>query len=473
MTQESEISALLQQFPNASPAEILARLDLEVQREVFRHMTKQEMVEFPYAWRKWWARPNQLAPPGEWSNWLVMAGRFFGKTRCGAEWIRERVDAGKARYIAIVGATGDDANYVMVNGPAGIISISPPKKAPEFIKGQLVWPNGATATLFSANEPARLRGPQHDTAWADELGVWRYPEAFSNLELGMRLGTDPRVLITTTPRPTALMKDIIARPDTVVTRGTSYDNRANVAAQIFRRILRYEGTRLGLQELEGRLLEDIPGALWTHDLIEGTRRKQEELVWTSAGRIVGFSRVVIAIDPAVSSGEQSDETGIIVAGSDHQNHAFILADESGRYAPDEWAARVKRLYETWMADLVVGEANNGGDMIEAVLRMAAPTISYKSVKATRGKYIRAEPVSQLYHQRRVHHVGAFPDLEEQMCSFTPDSADRDKRSQSRRSFEGDLSASPDRVDALVWALTDLLVETEEPDYDMWRKLAGR
>ena len=276
MTQESEISALLQQFPNASPAEILARLDLEVQREVFRHMTKQEMVEFPYAWRKWWARPSQLAPPGEWSNWLVMAGRFFGKTRCGAEWIRERVDAGKARYIAIVGATGDDANYVMVNGPAGIIPTSPPKKAPEFIKGQLVWPNGATATLFSANEPARLRGPQHDTAWADELGVWRYPEAFSNLELGMRLGTDPRVLITTTPRPTALMKDIIARPDTVVTRGTSYDNRANVAAQIFRRILRYEGTRLGLQELEGRLLEDIPGALWTHDLIEGTRRKQEE-----------------------------------------------------------------------------------------------------------------------------------------------------------------------------------------------------
>ena len=326
--------------------------------------------------------------------------------------MRAEVKAGRRR-IALVGPTAADARNVMVEGESGILAISPDPERPlyEPSKRRLTWPNGAVATTYSADEPERLRGPQHDAAWCDELGAWRYPEAWDMLMFGMRLGADPRTVVTTTPRPAKLIRDLMRDPICVVTRGSSYENRANLAPAFFDQIIRkYEGTRLGRQELEAELLEDAPGALWSHGLIEASRlRLAPEM-----------TRVVVAIDPAVTSGEEADETGIVVAGKDKNGHGYVLADISGRYPPTEWARLAITAYRTHGADRIVAEVNNGGDMVGATLRMVDRNVAFTEVRASRGKIVRAEPVAALYDQGRVHHIGTFPQLEDQMTNFTSD-----------------------------------------------------
>ena len=412
-----------------------------------------------YDWT-FWARPTQVPPQGNWRVWLLLAGRGFGKTRTGAELVRARVAACTARRLALVAPTAADARNVMVEGESGILAISPPWDRPRYepSKRRLTWPNGAIATLYSADEPERLRGPQHDATWCDELGSWRYPEAWDMLMLGLRLGGDPRVVVTTTPRPTKLIRALIADPTAIVTRGTIYENRTNLAPGFLEQIIRkYEGTRLGRQELEAELLDDVPGALWNRGVIEASRAR-------AAPTLV---RVVVAIDPAATSSEDADETGIVVAGKDGQGRGWVLADGSGRYRPAEWAKTAIAAYRAHRADRVVAEINNGGEMVEATLRVIDPNVPFRAVRASRGKLTRAEPVAALYEQGRVHHLGAFPQLEDQMCGFVP--ADPDDYGPRP------TGSSPDRVDALVWALTDLLIEpmSDQGIYDLYRQLASQ
>jgi phage terminase large subunit-like protein len=385
------------------------------------------------------ARPSQLPPDGDWLGWLVMAGRGFGKNYCGAGWVNECVETGAAGRIALVAATAADGRDVLVEGESGILRLAPPWNVPDYepSKRRLTWKNGATATLFSAEESDRLRGPQFDLAWADELAAWNEPQAtWDMLMFGLRLGRHPRWLVTTTPRPVKLLKALLAREgqDVVVTRGSTFENEANLAPTFIKALRdRYEGTRLGRQELNAEMLSDTPGALW-------------QLAWLDRDRVAEapeLKRIVVAIDPAVSNNEGSDETGIVVAGIGGDKHPYVLEDLSGRYAPHEWARKAIDAYRRHKADRIIGEINNGGQMIEATLRAVDSSVSFKSVHATRGKVVRAEPIAALYEQQKAHHVGAFATLEDQMCSFTTD-FDR-----------GRSGYSPDRVDALVWALTEL------------------
>jgi phage terminase large subunit-like protein len=397
-------------------------------------------VKEKYAWKPLDA---QKPPPGDWRVWLLLAGRGFGKTRTGAEFVRAQVEAGRARRIALVAPTALDARSVMVEGESGLLSIGPSQERPAYEPSlhRLTWKRyGAVATLFSADEPNRLRGPQHDLAWCDELAAWRYPQAWDMLMFGLRLagpgGGDPRAIVTTTPRPIRLIRELLADPKVVVTRGRTADNAAHLAPAFLDQIVRrYEGTRLGRQELDGELLDDMPGALWTHGLIDAARvTAHPDLV-----------RIVVAIDPAATSGEHADETGIIVAGRDAAGHGYVLADASGHHPPVEWAKLAVAAYHAQHADRIVAEVNNGGEMVAAMLRLTDPNVPFTAVHAAHGKVARAEPVAALYEQGRVHHLGAFAPLEDQMCAFSAD-------------FNRDIAGySPDRVDALVWALTELFL----------------
>jgi predicted phage terminase large subunit-like protein len=386
------------------------------------------------------ARENQLPPTGEWSVWLLLAGRGFGKTRVLSEMANSWATSRQAKRIAVVAATAADARDVMVEGESGVLATAPPWCTATYqaTRRRIEWANGAVAHTYSAEEPDRLRGPQHDAAICDELGSWARPETWDMLQFGLRLGQSPRVVVATTPRPTKLVRQLLVREGAgvIVTRGSTYENRANLAPGFFRQIVaRYEGTRLGRQELLAEVLTDVPGALWTVDAIDRARREHApDLV-----------RVVVAIDPATTSNEGSDETGIVVAGKDRDGHGYVLEDLSGKYQPADWARTAIAAYRRCQADRIVAETNQGGEMVEATLRMIDPDVPYSGVHASRGKITRAEPVAALYEQGRVSHVGAFPQLEDQMCSFTAD-IDRAK------------AGSPDRVDALVWALTELLVE---------------
>jgi len=349
--------------------------------------------------------------------------------------------SGGAKRMAIVTATAADARDVMIEGESGILNIAPDWCRPHYetTRRRLTWPNGAIATTYSAEEPERLRGPQHDSAVCDELGTWTRPEAWDQLMFGLRLGKNPRVVVATTPRPTRLIRALVAREkrDVVITRGSTFQNSANLAPGFLNQIVgRYEGTRLGRQELYAELLLDTPGALWNLEQLDQCRRES----------LPPLQRVVVAIDPAASSHEGSDETGIIVAGKDGHGYGWVLADLSGRFAPADWAKVAIGAYHSHCADRIVAEVNNGGEMVEATLRMIDPNIPYSAMHASRGKVTRAEPVSALYEQGKVHHVGTFPVLEDQMVTFTADRA-------------GDTP--DDRVDALVWALSELCV-TREP-----------
>jgi predicted phage terminase large subunit-like protein len=409
-----------------------------VQEQILRQTvrTQADLDALRTDWR-YVGRPNQQPPAGAWRTWLLLAGRGFGKTRTGAEWVRAQVQAGRSR-IALVAPTAADARDVVVEGESGLLAVcrragQEPTYEPS--KRRITWPSGAMATTYSADEPDRLRGPQHDAAWCDELAAWRYPEAWDMLRFGLRLGDDPRTIVTTTPRPTALMRDLIGAPDTVTTRGSTYDNASNLSASFIAAIrARYEGTRLGRQELHAELLDDVPGALWTRALLD------DALARSSTPTLV---RVIVAIDPAVTSSNDSDETGIIVAGVDDAGIGHVLEDLSGRLSPDAWARRAVDAYRRHRADRVVAEVNNGGDLVETVLRTLNQDVSYRAVRASRGKHARAEPVAALYEQGRVRHAAGLDRLEDQMATWVPG------------------HDSPDRLDALVWALTDLMITTSE------------
>lgn len=415
-------------------------LDPLEQRRRLTLMSRAEVEALLWDWG-WWARPKQLPPEGDWVTWLLQAGRGFGKTRVGSEWVRGEVAAGRRGRLALVARTAADARDVMVEGESGIMRISPPWNRPKYepSKRRLTWPNGALATLYSADEPDLLRGPQHDGFWADELAAWRFVDAWDQLMFGLRLGTDPRGVVTTTPRPTKLIRELAKNPTTRVTRGRSADNRANLPAVFFEKIVeKYQGTRLGRQELEGEILEDNPGALWQRHNLDANR----------VSKMPALRRIVVACDPAVTSNADSDETGIIVAGIGYESpaHFYVLDDLSLSASPDAWARVLVMAYVRQGAERIVGEVNNGGDLVETIIRhveidgkRAGLNASYKAVHASRGKAIRAEPISALYEQNRVHHVGAFAVLEDQLCDWDPAIS----------------TDSPDRLDALVWALTEL------------------
>lgn len=390
-------------------------------------------------------RPNQQLPPGLWQIWLILAGRGFGKTRAGAETVRQWANGGKHPIIHLVGPTAADVRDVMVRGESGILSISPKHERPTYASStrSLIWPNGTRGLLFSAEEPDRLRGPQCHAAWADEVAAWKYPEAWDMLMFGLRLGSNPQCVATTTPKPTPLIRDLVSRDgqDVHVTRGSTYDNQMNLAKTFMTQILKkYEGTRLGRQEIDAELLLDMPGALWTTALLERaySRTKPDT-----------FDRIVVSIDPAVTSDESSDETGIIVAGKKRvldMELGYVLDDLTMKGSPTEWCKRAVAAYHEYRADRIVAEVNNGGDLVETVLRQVDPNVPFKAVHASSGKRIRAEPVAALYEQYRVKHVGSFGKLEDQMRNFNPE----------------ECKKSPDRVDALVWALTELIIDPLDP-----------
>jgi len=392
-----------------------------------------------YCWELW-ARPEQLAPTRDWTHWLVLAGRGFGKTRTGAETVRRW--AREHRYVNLIGATTDDARDIMVDGEAGILSVCPRSERPEYKKSErkLLWPSGATSLIFTADEPERLRGKQHEKLWCDELAAWRYPEAWDQAKFGLRLGRSPQAIITTTPRPNALVRGLLADPACVVTRGTSYDNRRNLAPAFYSAIIaQYEGSRLGRQELNAELLEDNPAALWQRGTIDAARVRVAP----------PLCRVVVGVDPSVSSTETSDETGIVVAGAAEDGDFYVLADRSLNASPDAWARAAIGAWQDKAQNLVVAETNNGGDLVETVLRTVNEHVPYRKVTASRGKAVRAEPIAALYEQGRVHHVGSFAKLEDQMCDFDPMTTRK----------------STDRMDALVWALTELSGRTYGPPPD--------
>ena len=384
--------------------------------------------------RRWdvWGRPEQQPPPGEWRTWLILAGRGWGKSRTGAEWVRAMATRGRARRIALVARTAADVRDVLIEGESGLLAIHRADERPvwEPSRRRLTWPNGAIATTYSADEPDQLRGPQSDCAWVDEICAWRYPDAWDQLQLGLRLGDDPRVVATTTPRPTALVRSLVASPSTVVTRGRTADNARNLAPGVVEALsARYAGTRLGRQELDGEILDDTPGALWTRAIIDsGQARNSPEL-----------RRVVVALDPSVAADGGGDECGIVVAGVDFEGRAWVLRDGSGNLSPSDWSRRAVALAEEHGADCIVAEANQGGALVEQTLRAAGARTRVRLVHAARGKRARAEPVAALYEQGRVKHLPGLQRLEDELCTWS--------------SAAGD--PSPNRLDALVWACFDL------------------
>lgn len=419
----------------------LSDLSVENLARLKSSLTPEEKAALAYNWKAW-ARPEQLPPEGAWDGWLILAGRGWGKTRAGAEVICDEAKSGRSKRIGLVAETSADGKDVIVNGESGIIACSPPWFMPSFTasnsngRPKLIWPNGVIASLYDAREPDQLRGPQHDFILFDELAKYRYAEAvFDQAMFGLRLGEHPRWLATTTPRPIALIKRLVRTAGVVTTRGKSSDNLANLA-QVYRTnvIDRLRGTRLGRQELDAEILEDVPGALWSRRSLDESR----------VDRAPPLSRLVVGVDPAVTGGENADETGIIVAGMSNDKQGYILEDWSARGTPDQWARKAVAAFRKHGADHIIAESNQGGEMVRMVLQSIEPNIPVRLVHASRGKYVRAEPISALYEQGRVHHVGTFPALEDQMIAFTPETA-------------GDRSRgiSPDRVDALVWALTEL------------------
>jgi phage terminase large subunit-like protein len=382
------------------------------------------------------ARPEQLPPPGDWAIWLLLAGRGFGKTRVLSESALEAVLNGYRR-IAIVAATAGDCRDVVIEGESGILSCAPKWNRPEYepTKRRLTWSNGAIATAYSADEAERLRGPQHDFAIVDELAAWRYPESWDMLMMGLRLGKNPRAIVATTPKPTKLIRDLVAREgkDVVITRGRTKDNEANLAPQFLKTIVaRFQGTRLGRQELDGELLTDTPGALWNHENLDATR----------VDTAPTLQRIVVGIDPSGSAGENADECGIVVSGLGVDSELYVLADLSGRMSPTEWARRAIGAFHYYKADRIVAETNYGGAMVLSTITAIDPGVPVKAITSSRGKVLRAEPISAIWEQGHGHLVGSnFAELQDEMTSFTTD-WDRSR-------------GSPNRVDALVFSAAEL------------------
>ena len=408
-------------------AESIASLPKDKRAEL-----EQLVIEHQYRWSLH-AREKQRLPPGNWSVWMLKAGRGFGKTRAGVEAVREWKENNP--LIGLIGATAADVRDIMVEGESGILAKCSPRENPfyEPSKRKITFSNGSVLKLFTAEEPDRLRGPQYYKLWCDELAAWKYDrEAWDNGQMGNRLGVLPQTIVTTTPRPTKIIKEIIKDKHTHLTHGTTYENRSNLASAWYETIIKkYEGTRIGRQELLAEILEDVEGALWTIRLIEENRVTEHP----------ELKRVVVAIDPAVTANKDSDETGIVVAGLGIDNTGYVLKDASGIFTPNEWAGRAINNYYKHNADRIVAEVNNGGDLVEVNIRIVDPSVSYKSVHASRGKIIRAEPIAALYEQGRIKHVGGHPKLEDEMVTW-----------------DGEGSFSPGRMDALVWAFTELMLE---------------
>ena len=476
----------------------VSRLPKAQRQALLRGLEPEAATRLRHDWR-FWGRPGQLPPPGDWRVWLVLAGRGFGKTRAGAEWVRmmatgaERLipsqechlrhfagcfggegeagveeaataTGGPARpepvrpepvrpepvrpepvrpepvRIALVAATLAEARAVMVEGESGLLAIAPPGEEPVFEPAlrRLVWRNGSVATLYSADAPEQLRGSQHHFAWCDEAAKWRNAETvWANLEMGLRLGPRPRVLVTTTPRPRPLVRRLLADPSVAVTRGSTWENHGNLPASFIEAMTTtYGGTRLGRQELDGEMVEAVEGALWSPELIERNRADAPPLL----------ARVVVAVDPPVTGGPAADACGIVVAALGADGHGYVLADRSVEGAsPDGWARAVAAAAADFEAERIVAEVNNGGDLVGLVLRAAGCAAPLKLVRASRGKAARAEPVAALYEQGRVHHTSGLPRLEDELCGLLPGGG-----------YVGP-GRSPDRADALVWALTELML----------------
>ena len=402
---------------------------------------------------KLWARPSQLPPGGDWVVWLILAGRGFGKTRTAAEWVQGEVQAGKRGRIALISKDPQDARDVMIEGRSGFLNIARPDWRPTYepSKKRLTWKNGAQAVVYSGEDPDKLRGPEHDLIWGDELCAWRHPqETWDNARFGLRIkgprGDEPQAVITTTPQPIKVLKEIKADPDTVTTGGSTYENLANLAPAFRKAILsKYEGTRLGRQEIHAELMDEVEGALWSRELLESTRVRETP----------DMRRIVVSVDPMAKKDKkrkQSErETGITVVGLGEDGHGYVLDDRSvSNSKPDLWARRVISAFHDWGADRVIGEVNNGGDMVEDVIHTRDPTIPVKMVHASRGKWTRAEPISSLYEQGKIHHVGFFKDLETQLCTWSGE----------------DNEPSPDRLDAVVWGLTETMLGLTLPDIDI-------
>lgn len=415
----------------------LLALPDDERQAMIREMPAAAAEQALFDWELW-ARPNQLPPPGDWRVWLVLSGRGFGKTRMGAEWLRAKAETMPGARFALIGQTAADVRDVMVRGESGLLAVSPPWFRPTYNPSLRVvtWPNGAEAHTYSGDSPDQLRGPQHHGAWCDEPAKWSYlTEAWDNMEMGLRLGRSPQVVATTTPRPVPLLRRLLADPSCAVTHGHTFENAENLPESYINRLRAlYEGTRTGRQELAGEVLEDREGALWTRDMLEEGR----------VSEVPPLSRVVVAVDPAVSEGEMAAETGIVVCGKGTDGHGYVLDDRSLSESPLNWAKEVVAAYSRHRANLIVGEKNQGGDLIENTLRTVKPGIAFKGVHASRNKVARAEPVVSLYEQRKVHHVGMFAQLEDQMCGWVPG------------------EKSPDRLDALVWGMTELFGLDEEP-----------
>ena len=424
----------------------LATLSPASRAALLASLTEDECESLLHDWR-FFARPSQLPPDGDWQTWLILAGRGFGKTRTGSEWVREQVRLGASR-IALIAPTASDARDVMVEGESGLLSVCwggdktydgvmVGRPAYEPSKRRLTWANGAMATLFSAEEPERLRGPQHEIMWADELAAWKYlRETWDMAMFGLRLGTRPRICITTTPKPLPVVREIIKDTRTVVTRGSTFDNAQNLAPAFLQAIRdKYEGTRLGRQEFNAEILDDVSGALWTREMIDKAQVRARP----------DMTRIVVGVDPSGTKGAEDggDAIGIVVVGKGVDGNAYVLADRTCKLSPDGWGKRAVQAYHEFKADRIVAERNFGGAMVEHVIRTVDPKVSYREVTASRSKVVRAEPVAALYEQGKVKHVGGFSELEDECCAMTADG------------FVGD--GSPNRVDGLVWAITELML----------------
>jgi len=432
-----------------SGADWLASAGAAERKAFLRALGADELRALPYLF-EFWALGHQLPPEGDWRTWVILGGRGAGKTRAGAEWVRSMVegsrprDPGIARRVALVGETMDQAREVMVFGESGILACTPDDRRPQWIAGRqmLIWPNGATARVFSAHDPEALRGPQFDAAWADELAKWKkVDEVWPMLQFGLRLGKHPRACVTTTPRRVKALTDLLARPSTVQTHASTHANRAYLADTFLEEVMtEYAGTRLGRQELEGVLLSDVDGALWTTDRLEAAR----------VDAAPELDRVVVAVDPPAGQGARADTCGIVVVGARTQGppkywRAYVLEDASVQgLSPNGWAAAALEAMERHQADRLVAEVNQGGAMVEAILRSLDETVPYKALHAGRSKSARAEPVAALYEQGRVAHLRGLGDLEDQMCQMTA------------QGYQG--AGSPDRIDALVWAITELVLD---------------
>ena len=443
-----ETFATTRQKPQAFNAQALRELPDDQVKEALSQLSPKQLESLKHDW-SFWARPEQIEPKGDWNTWFINAGRGFGKTRAGVEWVREQVKKGHKR-IAAVAATNSDIERVMVKGESGFLSVC--YKGDKTHKGKemgypewsptkrtLTWANGAKVEFYSAEEPERLRGPQFSAAWCDELAAWNKDiDTWDMLQFCLRLGKHPKVCVTTTPKPTKLVRQLTKDPSTRVTTGSTFDNAANLADTYLKAVKdQYEGTRLGRQELYAEVMEEAEGALWTTQMLDDAQIDRD--------KVPSLNRIVVSIDPAVTANKESDMTGIVVAGVDVNGKGYVLGDYTDRLSPQGWASKAIELYHLYQADRIVAERNQGGDMVRRTLEVEDETVPIKLVHASRGKFARAEPISALYERNLVHHVRNPEDghnlneLETQMRTWEP---------------LGSIG-SPDRLDALVWALTDL------------------